>query len=125
MTQCDKQGTHIYGVHEQCRSHHTSNKFLVNFVVLQGKNGRDTDFTAKIVRGFERDGIRYDLAMMQLLKQSTSNKYTIPTGYGIVEDDGNNYPRWNALTPVTHWYPEGEIFEFDNNGGRQGRNKEA
>ena len=50
------------------------------------------DFAVKIVRGFERDGIRYDLAMMQFLKQSTSNKYTIPTGYGIVEDDRNNYP---------------------------------
>ncbi|KAM6493911.1 hypothetical protein JOM56_010272 [Amanita muscaria] len=161
-------------ISEQCRSHlqDCSDDDLANFVVLEDKNGRDTDFAVKIARDFYRDSIRYDLAMMQFLKQSTiSKKYTIPTGYGIVEDGRNNYlvmenlrgpTIWevmdngaqvlseddaddiagallalrenrslcdtllksNALTPLTHWYPEGQIFGFDNDGGRLVRDRD-
>jgi hypothetical protein len=90
-------------ISEQCRSHDSSDDGLDNFVVLQDKNGQDTDFTVKVARGFERDSIRYDLAMMQFLKQSTSNKYTTPTGYGIVEDDWHNYLVMENLRGPTIW----------------------
>lgn len=138
-----------------------------NFVVLQDKNGQDTDFAVKIACGFDKEGLQYDLAMMQFLKQSTvSNKCTIPTGYGIIEDCSNNgylvmqnlrgptiwevmdngaqelseedandiavallalrdarplcdvLIKSNALTPLTHWHPQGPLFGYDNDGGR-------
>lgn len=103
---------------------------------------------------------------MWFLKQSLlSNKCTIPTGYGIIEERDAGYlvmenirgpTIWevmgngaqglseedasdiaaallalrdaqplcdeliksNALTPLTHWYPQGPIFGYDNDGGR-------
>src|SRR6201999_1215968 len=120
------------------------------------KDGQDTDFAVKIAINFEKEGLQYELAMMQFLKQSTVSKMcTIPTGYGIIEDDrSNGYlvmenlhgpTMWeimgngtrelseedandiaaallalrdarplcdvliksNALTPLTHWHPQG------------------
>lgn len=80
-------------ISKQCRSHlQDPSRKISNFVVLQDEDKQDTDFAVKIARGLDREGIRYDLAMMPFLKQSTiAKKCTIPTGYDITEDGYNGY----------------------------------
>ena len=86
-----------------------------NFVVLQDKNGQDTDFAVKIACDFEREGLR----MMRFLKQSTiSNKCTIPTGYGIIEDRSNGYLVMENLRGPTIW-------EVMDNGAQELSEKDA
>ncbi|KAJ7212198.1 hypothetical protein GGX14DRAFT_447903 [Mycena pura] len=137
-----------------------------NYVVLCDKYGQETEFAVKIADAFSADQLQYDLAMMQFFKNGpASDKYTTPTGYGILEDTNYSFLvmerlsgqttwermnngaddlspadataiaealealqkdrirssiliRGNKLTPLTHWHPQGQLFGYDNDGGR-------
>lgn len=104
-------------IKNQCRAHlakpsEGAGRGKRNFLVLKD-GGFDSSFAVKIASGFDKWGLEYDLAFMQFFEQySSSKKYTVPIGYGIIEDDGYSYLVMQNVRGKTIW-------EVMDNGGQR------
>ncbi|KAJ7750311.1 hypothetical protein B0H16DRAFT_1724711 [Mycena metata] len=95
-----------------------------------------------------RSTLEYDMAFIELLNRSTSERYRVPKAYGIIDDGRSSYLVMDcledandiaavyqdlrndhrglfqeliqswSLTPLRHWWPQGYIFFRDYDGCR-------
>ncbi|KAJ7750342.1 hypothetical protein B0H16DRAFT_1724738 [Mycena metata] len=79
----------------QCRSHQrvkrdpATHDPKANFVGLQPKTAGS--FAVKIAMNLARSSLEYDMAFMELLNRSTSERYRVPEAYGIIDDGRSSY----------------------------------
>ncbi|KAJ7705113.1 hypothetical protein B0H16DRAFT_704995 [Mycena metata] len=77
-------------LHQRVKRDFATRDPKANFVELQPKTATGS-FAVKIAMNLARSSLEYDMAFMELLNRSTSERYRVPKAYGIFDDDQSSY----------------------------------